>query len=200
MKVAAAIKERIANELGDAIDLGGETHHVFPHPRRVLEIDAIEGLSGEKVDRMKAVARAALEGRLDAERLRAMNELDALADLQRIRGVGPWTASHILYRGAAPMDALPSAEPRVLHGFAEAYGTEVPSYEAFARLANAWRPCRMWVSVLLSRTLAAAGGWQKPELARERASAGRDLDLKVRRRAAISSPKPREKAHETMRR
>ena len=98
------------------------------------------------------------------------------------------------------MDALPSAEPRVLHGFAEAYGTEVPSYEAFTKLANGWRPFRMWVSVLLSRTLAASGGWQKPELARERASAGRDLDLRVRRHATIADSQRRERAHETMRR
>jgi len=49
-----------------------------------------------------------------------MGERDALEELQEIRGVGPWTAGHIFYRGAAPRDALPLGEPRVVHGFAHA--------------------------------------------------------------------------------
>jgi DNA-3-methyladenine glycosylase II len=46
---------------------------------------------------------------------------EALAELQTLRGIGPWSASHILFRGAASPDGLPTAEPRVLHGLAHAY-------------------------------------------------------------------------------
>src|SRR5215472_15722171 len=113
-----------------------------------------------------------------------MSERDALADLQSIRGVGPWTASHIFYRGAAPHDGLPTAEPRVLHGLAHAYPLDSPSPEAFVRLAEGWRPFRMWVCVLLSRHLARAGGWHAAGLARERAEAGRRLARRTRMPAA----------------
>jgi DNA-3-methyladenine glycosylase II len=178
---AAKLKMTIARDYGDAVELRGRVHHVFPSPSAVARIERVAGLTDEKLARLKGVARAALDGKLDAERLRAMTESDALAELQSLRGVGPWTASHIFYRGAAPHDALPTAEPRVLHGLALAYGIDSPSQETFERLAQAWRPFRMWVCVLLSRNLARTGGWNAPGLGRERAAAGRKLATRTRR-------------------
>ena len=107
-----------------------------------------------------------------------MGEREALVELQALRGVGPWAASHIYHRGAAPPDALPVAEPRVLHGFADAYGLDAPSFEAFERAAERWRPFRMWVSILLARHLARIGGWHAPGLGRDRAAAGRRIAAK----------------------
>jgi DNA-3-methyladenine glycosylase II len=178
---AAKLMMAIARDHGDAVELRGHIHHVFPSPRTVAGIDRVAGLPDEKLARLKGVARAALEGKLDAERLRAMTEKDALAELQSLRGVGPWTASHIFYRGAAPHDALPTAEPRVLHGLAHAYGLDSPSVEDLECLAEAWRPFRMWVCVLLSRHLARAGGWNAPGLGKERAAVGRRLTIRRRR-------------------
>jgi 3-methyladenine DNA glycosylase/8-oxoguanine DNA glycosylase len=177
---AAKLKMGMARDHGDAVELHGRVHHVFPSPSAVARLERVTGLPDEKLARLKGVARAALEGKLDAERLRAMTEGDALAELQSLRGVGPWTASHIFYRGAAPHDALPTAEPRVLHGLAHATGLESPSQETFERLAEGWRPFRMWVCVLLSRHLARTGGWSAPGLAKERAVAGRRLATRTR--------------------
>lgn len=182
---AAKLKAAIARDHGDAVQLRGHTHHVFPSPRDVARIARVAGLADEKLARLKGIARAALEGKLDAERLRAMTESGALAELQRLRGVGPWTASHIFYRGAAPHDALPTAEPRVLHGFAHAYGLDRPSQATFERIAKRWRPYRMWVCVLLSRHLARTGGWNAPGLAKERATAGRKLSARTRAETSV---------------
>jgi DNA-3-methyladenine glycosylase II len=185
MAAAAKLKTAIARDHGEAVTLNGSTYPLFPSPGAVARlVDETVGLPAEKLARLKEVARAALDGRLDADRLRTMSERDALADLQSIRGVGPWVASHILYRGAAPHDGLPTAEPRVLHGLADAYGLDSPSLETFERLADGWRPFRMWVCVLLSRHLARAGGWNAPGLSRERAEAGRRLAARPRRPAA----------------
>jgi len=170
---AAKVKRALGEAHGHAIELRGEVHRVFPSPHRVRRLDRVDGLSQEKVERLKGVAEAALEGRLDPDRLRAMPEATALAALQALRGVGPWTASHIYFRGAAPPDALPTIEPRVLRGWADAGGIEHPSPEAFARAAEAWRPFRMWVAILFSRHLARSGGWNAPGLAAERAVAVR---------------------------
>jgi DNA-3-methyladenine glycosylase II len=172
---AAKLKTAIAAAHGDDVHVGGRVHHVFPSPAQVARIEGFAGLPDEKLARLKGVARAAAEGRLEADRLRAMKEDDALAELQTLRGVGPWTASHILFRGAAPADGLPSAEPRLLHGLAHAYGIASPSIEAFERLAERWRPFRMWVCILLARHLHRAGRWREPGLVRERAAAGRRL-------------------------
>jgi DNA-3-methyladenine glycosylase II len=180
MKAAAKLKMAIARDCGDAVTLHGRTHHVFPSPRALMRIESLPGLPTEKLARLKGIAQAALAGKLDAERLRAMRESEALAELQSLRGVGPWTASHVFHRGAAPHDALPTAEPRVLHGLAHAYGIDSPSQEAFERIAESWRPFRMWVCILLSRQLARAGGWNAPGLDKERAAAGRRLAARTR--------------------
>ncbi|HWZ87925.1 MAG TPA: hypothetical protein VNW92_03720 [Polyangiaceae bacterium] len=178
---AAALKQAMARELGDLVELHGRTHAIFPAPAALLSLRAFPGLSAEKVTRLRGVAQAALEGRLEADRLRELGEDKALAELQTLRGVGPWVASHIYYRGAAPPDGLPSAEPRVLHGLGHAYRIESPTPAAFARIAHGWRPFRMWVCVLLSRHLARAGGWHAPGLARERQAAGRELARRTAR-------------------
>ena len=130
---AAKIKTRIARLHGDAVTVGDRVHHVFPSPRVLASLPRIDGLAEEKVARLRAVADAALQGRLDPDRLRAMSPDDALADLQQLRGVGPWAASHIFFRGAALPDALPTIEPRVLRGWASRRGS--PSRRARASCA-----------------------------------------------------------------
>ncbi len=183
MKQAAKIKMAIARELGDAVELDGKAHHVFPSPRALAQLESFPGLSDEKVARLRSVAEAAKGGWLDADRLRSMKPDDALAALQEIRGVGPWAASHIYFRGAALPDALPTVEPRVLHGYADAAGVDVPSEAEFENVADSWRPFRMWVCVLLSRHLARTGQWRSPSLNRERAASGAALNRKLQKKA-----------------
>jgi DNA-3-methyladenine glycosylase II len=177
---AASIKQAMARELGERVELFGRVHHVFPRPAVLAALQRFPGLSAEKVMRLRGIGQAAQTGLFDAERLRALGEQRALQELQALRGIGPWGASHIYFRGAAPMDELPTAEPRVLHGLASAYRLGTPSEEVFRRIASGWRPFRMWVCVLLMRHLARSGGWHAPELSHERAAAGRQL---LRRRA-----------------
>jgi DNA-3-methyladenine glycosylase II len=184
MHNAAKLKSAITSKHGETVTIKERAYRVFPSPAALAELDAIPGLSEEKAERLRGIGRAALAGRLDADRLRAMREEDALEELMTLRGVGPWAASHILYRGAALPDALPTAEPRVLHGFASAYGLTSPSVETFQRAAEAWRPFRMWVSILLSRHLARTGGWRDAKLTLERAESGRRLVRHVSRRGA----------------
>jgi DNA-3-methyladenine glycosylase II len=175
MKLAAKIKTSIAADHGDVVKLKGREHVVFPAPARLLEVRSVAALPQEKLERLHAVARAALDGRLSVERLRAMGEVKAIADLTKIRGVGPWTASHI----AAPRDGLPRAEPRVFRGFGEAYGVDATE-EAFEKAADNWRPYRMWVSILLARHLKRMGGWDDKAIADERAASLRRVAKRAR--------------------
>ncbi|HQY61422.1 MAG: DNA-3-methyladenine glycosylase 2 family protein [Myxococcales bacterium] len=178
MTQAATLKTRLAEQRGDVVRLHGRAHAVFPSPAQLEALDAFPGLPEQKLARLRGVGAAARAGKLDAERLRAADVATALSELQELPGVGPWTASHILFRGAALPDGLPTAEPRVLHGLAAAYGLDAPTDETLATLGVRWRPFRMWVCVLLARHLARAEGgrgWRHPGLARERAAAGRKL-------------------------
>ena len=154
MSQASKIRERMARELGEPVEVHGETLHVFPAPPRLIELDAFPGLFGRKPDWLRGLAEAALDGRLDAERLRSLPLDEALAELKRIPGIGEFAAQLVLLRGAGTVDVLPPAERRLVAGIAAAYGlAEPPDAAELRSLSAAWRPFRTWVAVLLRSSL-----------------------------------------------
>ncbi len=60
---AAAIKARMAEQLGEAIGFGSRTVHAFPSPQRLAGLEEFRGLSGRKPEWLRSLARAALDGR-----------------------------------------------------------------------------------------------------------------------------------------
>lgn len=150
MTQAARIKARLAQELGETVELHGDRMQAFPAASRLLELTAFQGLFGRKVEYLRGLAHATLEGRLDADRLRGLPTEEALTDLQRLPGVGDFSSHLILVRGAAIADGAPAPEPRLLGAVTMAYGLEAPPAAAeFEQLSNAWRPYRTWTSFLL---------------------------------------------------
>jgi DNA-3-methyladenine glycosylase II len=148
MTHAARIKQRMAENLGDAVDVHGESIRAFPRPRALLERSGFPGMTGRKVEQLRALAKAALSGHLDAVRLRSDGDR-ALADLKQLPGIGDFSAELILVRGAGEPDYFPRHEHRLHHAMASEYGLgENPSIDALASIAERWRPYRSWVSLL----------------------------------------------------
>jgi DNA-3-methyladenine glycosylase II len=154
MVQARRVKDRLALEAGDAVavEVDGEsrTIHAFPRPQQLLALNTVPGVAGVKVERLHGLARAALDGRLDTERLRALPQDEALADLRELPGIGEWTATGVLTRGCGVADALPFGDRisreavRHFHDLAD-----LPDDDAWSALAEPWRPYRMWATVLL---------------------------------------------------
>ena len=172
MQVASGIKQRLAIATGTIAKGFGRSFHPSPAPERLLALASFPGVAEEKLARLHAVALAALDGQLDATRLRALPHAQAVEELQKLRGVGPWTAEHIVMRGCGVVDELPSAEPRVIHGIAHAYGLgDAPDRDEVLRIAEAWAPYRMWIAVLLVMNLHGTPGWKRnrrPSVVRSR--------------------------------
>ena len=105
---AAKIKSRMAEELGTAVEIRGGFAHAFPGPSRLLELEAFPGLTPVKVERLKSLAEAALEGKLDAGYLRSLLVEEAFEELQRLPGIGPFSAELILLRGAGGRTICPN--------------------------------------------------------------------------------------------
>ena len=114
-----------------------------PSRRReqLLALTELPGLPAVKIPRLHGIAEAALEGRLDRERLLAHE--DPVTELQTLPGIGPFYANLIYVRAVGPTDAPPPAEPRLHKAVQERYGRPVED------VADGWRPFRTWVSVLI---------------------------------------------------
>jgi DNA-3-methyladenine glycosylase II len=157
MSQAVAATSRITELLGARVTVGGATLPVFPGPDRLEGLPPVRGVAAVKAEWLRALAGAALDGRLEAARLRALPAEEALAELSELPGVGPFSAELILVRGAGHPDLMPEHERRVRAAMADAYDLGAdPTPAALARIAEAWRPYRSWVCVLL-RAAAATG-------------------------------------------
>jgi DNA-3-methyladenine glycosylase II len=147
---AARIKDRMTAELGQAVDVHGDLRHAFPGPARLADLDGYPGLTSRKVGYLRSLGEAAMAGRLDAARLRALPREQALAALKELDGVGDFSAELILLRGAGDPDHLPVHEPLLRRAVALAYGLDgQPDDARLTELAQAWRPYRTWVVLLL---------------------------------------------------
>jgi DNA-3-methyladenine glycosylase II len=154
MAQAAAIKARIAQQRGEGVDVHGERLHAFPAPGRLALMRTFRGLFGRKVEQLHAVAHAALAGELDAQRIRSTPREEALAELRRLPGIGEFSSELILVRGAGDPDHFPRNERRLQRAMADAYGLDpIPPVERLIEIAEAWRPYRSWVSLLLRTEL-----------------------------------------------
>ena len=153
IRQAAVLKARFTREVGSEVTLHGESRWAFPSPARVLSADQLPGLPERKAANLRAIAEAALEGALDAARLRELPPDEALAELKTLPGIGDFYAQLILVRAVGSPDFLPSAEPRLVRAVALAYGIDPPTAEELEELAEAWRPFRSWVAFLLRVSL-----------------------------------------------
>ena len=151
---AARIKRRMEQELGEEVVVHGERLHAFPSPLKLASMTSFPGLFTRKVEQLHEIAEAAMQGLLDAKRLRSFSREDALGELKRLPGIGDFSAELILVRGAGDPDHFSRSERR-LHGvMADAYGFRaVPSIERLADIAEKWRPYRSWVGVLFRTEL-----------------------------------------------
>jgi DNA-3-methyladenine glycosylase II len=151
---AAAVKARMATELGAPAGFGGRVVHAFPSPERLAKLAMFPGLAGRKPEWLRSVAQAALDGQLDAARLRAMSHEEAVADLKKLPGIGDFSAGLILLRGAGDPDAVPGQEPRLARAVALAYGRPGPATpEQLLQISENWRPYRTWVTLLMRTRL-----------------------------------------------
>jgi DNA-3-methyladenine glycosylase II len=151
---AAAVKARMAEELGETVVVHGEVLHAFPAPDRLADLEAFPGLFARKAEYLRGLAQATLAGNLDAAQLRASPADDALAALRCLPGIGAFSADLVLVRGAGHPDHFPVHERRLAHAMARAYGLgHDPSADDLSAIAEHWRPYRSWVALLLRTQL-----------------------------------------------
>ena len=143
------VRNRIAQQLGRVYGDGPDQLFSFPTPERLLELDYVQGLEATKVERLHVVARATLDGQLDADLLLSMPTELAMEHLLKLPGIGPTYGTLILLRGTGSVDAMTGVEPRLPSYLAHFYELgEEATPDQIAVIMDGWRPFRTWSAVL----------------------------------------------------
>jgi DNA-3-methyladenine glycosylase II len=145
-----AVRQRLSEAHGAVFELAGQRVAAFPTPEALLRVEAFAGIPADKLGRLHGVADAAIAGQLACAHLLALGPDAAAAELQQIKGIGPFYSSLIVIRGTGFADVLPVAEPQALALTSRLYDTGGPiSADRFAEIAEPWRPLRTWAVVLI---------------------------------------------------
>jgi DNA-3-methyladenine glycosylase II len=148
--VARKVHQSLAESLGEVFDVGGVGVRAFPSPSQLERVTPMPGIEERRAQRLRAVAAAALEGRLDPDRLRALGPDATRAAVQQIPGIGDFYGGLIAHRAVGFVDALNPGDPISLRCAAHFYGLDRPPTPAqFKEMAESWRPFRSWAVVLL---------------------------------------------------
>lgn len=154
---ARTVVDRLGQALGEPVaELDGRLFRAFPLPEALLAAGpariAAFGLTRAKSAALLGAAEAALDGRLDAGRLRSLPPEEAQAALVALPGVGPWTASYLRMRALGDRDAFPATDLGVIKAVRDALGRE-PAKGEITELAEGWRPWRAYATIHLWRSL-----------------------------------------------
>jgi DNA-3-methyladenine glycosylase II len=122
--LAATQKRAVAAALGPSVEVAGTRLVAFPTFDRLAKVTEAEWLTivgnRAKAARLPGVVRGVAE--LGAEWLASARYTEALAALQAIGGIGPFSAAMILLRGLGRMDDVPLDAPGIGKVAAAVYG------------------------------------------------------------------------------
>jgi DNA-3-methyladenine glycosylase II len=135
----------------------------FPTPEAVLAAsnDGLRavGLSFSKIAALKDLAAKTVEGVVpDRGTLHALEDVEIIARLTEVRGIGRWTVEMMLMFQFGRPDILPVDDFGVRFGFQATYGLrKMPAPKALAAYGERWGPHRsaaawyLWRAVELKR-------------------------------------------------
>jgi DNA-3-methyladenine glycosylase II len=144
LKVANAFEKRIIKKWGDVLRLEGEIYYAYPTPKSLAAANQQDlravGLSERKAEYVRNAASLISEGKLDLESLKCMeNAEEIIEELDKVRGVGVWTAELTLIRGMQRLEALPADDLGLRRTISHYYCSGKPITGAEARkIAENW--------------------------------------------------------------
>jgi AraC family transcriptional regulator of adaptative response / DNA-3-methyladenine glycosylase II len=144
VKGATAMAGRIASRFGRPFCGAAGLTHVFPGPEVLVTAPLGDiGLTGARVETVRALARAVCKGKIRFEG--GASSESFLNRLCEIAGIGKWTAQYVAMRALGEPDAFPSSDLGLMR--AMALGN---SHDLELR-AEAWRPWRAYAAMYLWR-------------------------------------------------
>jgi DNA-3-methyladenine glycosylase II len=152
-KVAQVIFGRLATACS-----GGQLTPQAVLKLRIEKLRAI-GLSKQKIEYIRDVARRIVRGKLNLAALSAAPDEEVLEVLTEIKGIGPWTVHMFLIFALRRLNVMPSGDLGIRAAVRKVYGLEaLPSPAEVDELARKWHPYCTVASWYLWRSLEAKAG------------------------------------------
>ncbi len=143
LKVANAFERRIVKKWGDPLSLESDVYYAYPTPKRLAAATQQQlrgvGLSERKAEYIRNVASLISGGKLTLEALKYRENTDEIIEeLDKVKGIGVWTAELTILRGMQRLEALPADDLGLRRTISHYYceGKAISGFEARKIAAN----------------------------------------------------------------
>ena len=144
LKVAHSLERRLIKNFGKVLKLESAVYFAYPTPQQLASVSIEEfrqcGLSFRKSEYIKEASTLITEGKLNLEKFKSYGSSEQIIkELDRVRGVGVWTAEFTILRGMGRLEALPADDLGLRRVISRYYrcGKGISSSEA-RRIAESW--------------------------------------------------------------
>ena len=132
-KAAATIFQRVIDACGGELT-----------PKRILKLRPQRlracGLSKQKLDYVRSLAKLTAAGKLDFKTLPKMSDEEVIASLTQVKGVGVWTAHMFLMFALRRENVLPVGDLGVQNAIKRAYRKRKVTPEHVEKIGKIWHP------------------------------------------------------------
>jgi DNA-3-methyladenine glycosylase II len=112
------------------------------------------GLSGQKMEYIRTLARMTRDGHVSFERLAELEDAAVIEHLTKVKGVGVWTVQMFLIFALRRPNVLPTGDLGIRAAMKKAYGlADLPKPAEMEQLAAGWGPYRSVATWYLWRSL-----------------------------------------------
>ncbi|EMS70698.1 HhH-GPD superfamily base excision DNA repair protein [Ruminiclostridium cellobioparum subsp. termitidis CT1112] len=131
-KAAETVWNRVTGKLGE----------ITPGTIAEIPADRIQqcGLSHRKVQYIKGIGQAVLDGRIDLELLQRSEDAGVISCLSSLNGIGKWTAEMLLIFSMERPDVVSWGDLAIQRGMMKLYGLKTLTKEQFDRYAKRYSP------------------------------------------------------------
>jgi DNA-3-methyladenine glycosylase II len=143
LNIANKMEKRLIKTFGEVLRLD-KAYYAFPTPQRLASASVQKlrdcGLSQRKVEYINDISKMITDGKLNLEKLKDYKDPnDIITELDRIRGIGTWTAELTMIRGMQRMEALPADDLGLRRVISHFYRNDqkISSQEA-RKIAQKW--------------------------------------------------------------
>ena len=144
LSISNKMEEVLIKSFGKVLRLNKKIYYAFPTPQELASASPHKlrncGLSQRKAEYIRDISKMIIEGKLDLEKLKDHEEAnDIIIELDKIRGIGTWTAELTLVRGMQRLEAFPADDIGLRRVISHYYCNDRKiSSEKARRIAENW--------------------------------------------------------------